>query len=126
MMILQAKHNQCKIFRDRLVMTGTLQLVEDTDHEFWARGKYGNGLNMLGIQLMEVRGNMQPDYPQHPHYHGHSPHTAPRRPAPSAQNEGPMCWYCGENNHLKDSCRHGKTIYCRTCGGAGHKTKVHN
>ncbi len=119
MMILQAKLDQCSPFRDRLSMTGTSWLIEDTAHEFWARGKLGNGLNVLGTQLMELRSSLQHQSPLRKQ-------TVPHRQPHSSPNGQPTCYYCGESNHLKDRCRHGKTIFCRTCGGAGHKTKVHS
>ncbi len=40
-------------------------LIENTSHEYWARGLSGNGHNMLGKLLMEIRtqtGQRQEDY----------------------------------------------------------------
>ena len=53
--ILEAKANQCPSFRQRLLKTGDKQLIENTTNEFWARGKYGDGENKLGLLLMLLR-----------------------------------------------------------------------
>ena len=53
--ILEAKAQQCPLFRSRLLRTGDKNLVEDTNNEFWARGPYGDGQNQLGTLLMRPR-----------------------------------------------------------------------
>ena len=35
------------------------------------------------------------------------------------------CWFCGEQGHVKQNCRHGKPIQCRSCDEYGHKSKHH-
>ena len=34
------------------------------------------------------------------------------------------CWFCGEENHVSNNCRHGQKIKCHICGILGHKAKV--
>lgn len=34
---------------------------------------------------------------------------------------GRGCYYCGEQNHQKKNCRHGKPVLCYSCGQLGHK-----
>ena len=76
--------------------------------------------------------------PQHQHPH---PPTAPshggdaelttvrrqRRPAASARQVSgatrASCYFCGEEGHSKDNCRHGRPIECHTCHRPGHKSK---
>ena len=33
------------------------------------------------------------------------------------------CYFCGEEGHTKDNCRHGRPIQCNTCHRPGHKSK---
>ena len=33
------------------------------------------------------------------------------------------CYFCGEEGHTKDNCRHGRPIECNTCHRPGHKSK---
>lgn len=40
-----------------LINTGDAELIEDTNNEYWARGKNGTGKNKLGILLMELRNS---------------------------------------------------------------------
>lgn len=44
--------------------------------------------------------------------------TSPRRSTTK------RCFFCGERNHMKDSCRHGKPLQCYTCHGFGHKSHM--
>ena len=41
----------------------------------------------------------------------------------AATSNQQYCWYCGESNHVTDSCRHGRRIVCNLCGQQGHKAK---
>lgn len=34
------------------------------------------------------------------------------------------CHYCGEDNHMKNQCKHGRPIQCFTCKGVGHKAHM--
>ena len=49
--------------------------------------------------------------------------TMPSRDANESPRSRPACWYCGEHNHVKRSCRHGQAIRCHHCGTLGHKSK---
>ena len=31
------------------------------------------------------------------------------------------CYFCGEQNHQKHNCRHGRPVTCYSCGKFGHK-----
>ena len=42
------------------------------------------------------------------------------------QSAGKMCGFCGEDNHQEDRCRWGEPIACNSCGGLGHKAKLHH
>lgn len=33
------------------------------------------------------------------------------------------CFYCGENGHAMQNCRHGRKVQCHQCNGLGHKAK---
>jgi hypothetical protein len=34
------------------------------------------------------------------------------------------CYFCGEQNHQKKDCKHGKPVKCHSCGGLGHKKNM--
>ena len=34
------------------------------------------------------------------------------------------CFFCGEQNHMKRSCRHGHPLVCKQCSRPGHKAKM--
>ncbi len=59
--LLIVKLKQCHVFRDCLRYSGNDMLIEDTNHEYWARGRSGNGLNMLGKLPIEIRNLFQQD-----------------------------------------------------------------
>lgn len=53
--LLQEKLKQSSVFKEELMSTGSAEIIEDTQNEFWGRGKTWKGLNMLGCLLMELR-----------------------------------------------------------------------
>jgi ribA/ribD-fused uncharacterized protein len=53
--VLRAKFSN-EFFKERLINTGDAVLIEDAYYDnFWGNGKYGNGKNMLGKCLMQIR-----------------------------------------------------------------------
>ena len=38
-------------------------------------------------------------------------------------DQGKACFFCGEQNHMKDKCRYGQPLKCHQCGCLGHKRK---
>ncbi len=123
--ILEAKLYQCDAFRSRLSMSGTLSLVEDTSDDYWGRGNDGSGKNMMGVLLEKLRDTITAKQPvSHPNrQRPPKQRTYDRRRTPA---EDVACWYCGENNHVSDSCRHQKLLYCNICNQPGHKAKHHS
>lgn len=56
---LQYKAEQHKCFVDELMKTGNKKIIEASPSDYyWGEGKNGNGKNMLGILLMELRDNL--------------------------------------------------------------------
>ena len=54
--VLNAKFTQHEDLKKRLLETGSAMLIEESNIDaFWGIGKKGNGKNMLGILLMQVR-----------------------------------------------------------------------
>lgn len=54
--VLLAFFRQHNDMRNRLLETGDAALIEESKSDaFWGLGKKGNGKNMLGVLLMEVR-----------------------------------------------------------------------
>ena len=54
--VLRAKFSQHKDLADKLKETGDAILIEESNMDaFWGIGKRGNGKNMLGLLLMEIR-----------------------------------------------------------------------
>ena len=109
--VLNAKVKQCPEFHNTLLASQGNALVEDTPHEFWARGRNGNGQNRLGSLLEYVRARSPPRAKSK--FEGN---TQKRR----QQNE---CFNCGEQNHNTSRCRWGQPIVCHHCHTPGHKKK---
>ena len=53
--ILKIKLINSKAYRDALKYSKDNLLIEDTCHEFWGRGKTGNGKNNLGVLHCSLR-----------------------------------------------------------------------
>ncbi|KAI0277038.1 DUF1768-domain-containing protein, partial [Russula aff. rugulosa BPL654] len=59
-MILHAKFTQHKDLREKLLETGSRELIEDSpDDVFWGIGRDGQGRNELGKALMRLRGQLR-------------------------------------------------------------------
>ena len=57
--VLLAKFKQHKDLTEKLKATGNAKLIEESNMDaFWGIGKKGNGKNMLGVLLMEIRGKL--------------------------------------------------------------------
>jgi|SRR5271166_4969569 len=57
---LRAKFLQHKDLRDQLMATGTEELIEDSQVDwYWGIGKDGTGKNMLGKLLMKIREELK-------------------------------------------------------------------
>ena len=143
--LLRQKAKQYRQFNGDLKASQNKILVEDTVNEYWARGKTGNGQNVLGRLLMTLRQDLplckdtpdsqRPFYDNSlqkvsqalpspgpvPQYH-HCPKFTPRTRY-SRQNQI-NCFNCGEKSHTVDSCRHPYPLQCYGCSGEGHKQKV--
>jgi ribA/ribD-fused uncharacterized protein len=58
--VLRAKFGQHKELRDNLLGTGKAKLIEGSPtDEFWGVGKSGEGKNLLGKLLMEIRQELR-------------------------------------------------------------------
>ena len=145
--LLNTKANQCEIFRNKLQSTHGNLIVEDTYHDYWGQGRFEDGLNMMGRLLMTLRDNNNFNCPS-PSQHNNTPlsrdhtfnwqHSSRRASnisrghshanygqgqASRRTNQHVKCWYCGEQNHVHHTCRHGKPVQCHKCGNEGHKSK---
>ena len=56
--LLRIKAQHCHAFRQSLRISGTKTLVEDTRQPFWAKGPHGDGKNVLGKILEDVRAEI--------------------------------------------------------------------
>jgi ribA/ribD-fused uncharacterized protein len=56
--LLLQKAKQCRKFNLELQASRDNILIEDTEHEYWGRGRSGNGQNILGRLLMTIRNNL--------------------------------------------------------------------
>jgi N-glycosidase YbiA len=55
----QAKFEQNRVLRERLLATGDEELVHESKHDlYWGRSPDGVGENQLGVILMEVRSGL--------------------------------------------------------------------
>jgi hypothetical protein len=111
--LLMVKCQQCPAFLTALIQSGDDELVEDTVHEYWARGRAGNGQNMLGQLLMVIRQGLSNSHP--------SNQEADYRPP--ANGIVTPCYKYGEGNHTSGNCRHQGFLQCRKCFYQGHKCK---
>ena len=148
--LLQQKAKTCHIFREKLQASQNAVLLEDTENEYWGRGKNGTGENNLGRLLMTIRQDLptlessvydtkfpSPSYPQianknnvtqwrprytpRPQINPQKWHNGRNRPFSKAQQQN--CFNCGEKSHTAESCRHPKPLICYLCSGEGHKRK---
>ncbi len=110
MTYFMVKLKQCHVVRDYLIPSENDMLIEGTSHEYWARGRSGNGLNMLGKLRMKIGnltqiGQRQEDY---------------RLPANCVASPYHQC---GEGHHNNIRCQHQGVLQCRSCFCLGHKSK---
>ena len=78
---------------------------------------FNNNNNRQGegvIRQSRFRGQFRPQY--HHDYDINSSRTASR-----ATDTRRGCYFCGEQNHQKRSCKFGKPLQCFQCGAFGHK-----
>ena len=126
--VLNEKWDQCPEYRDRLMSTGYAHLVEDTSHEFWARGANGDGLNMLGVIHMQKRADEREKMSQNSRYQFYQNVNRNTKQNMNSRHNAtieynPPCLYCGITGHQQDTCWYGTYLQCRDCGGWGHKAK---
>ena len=116
--VITAKSRQCPEFRNTLLASRGNALVEDTSHDFWARGRHGQGKNKLG-HLLETLRDQLPAHENRKHTNIRSyEHDNPR------YKGDPGCSFCGERGHSMETCGHGRPIRCRNCNGFRHKEKT--
>ena len=57
--VVRAKFSQNPDLKDKLLATGDADLVEKSNDSYWGSGQFGNGMNMLGQILEQVRGELK-------------------------------------------------------------------
>lgn len=112
--LLIAKSEQCPAFVQALLQSGQDDIVEDTNHPYWARGKNGQGQNMLGKLLMIIRDGLT---------QASNPTQSLESYRPPANGVSAPCMKCGEGNHNSIKCRYQGFLRCRQCHFDGHKCK---
>ena len=140
--IIKEKAKASEDVRNTLTQSRSKEIIEDTDHEFWGRGKTGKGKNNLGKIWMALRKKIketpnfltdmpnqfrprkqrpQPQRPLHnrPQYN----RTPYRKQNWATRNRQPRCFQCGETGHGIVQCRKENTVSCWMCGLDGHKRK---
>ena len=116
--IIKEKLKVCDAARNMLIKSGSKKIVENTSHEFWGRGKNGQGQNMLGKLWMDLRKQLQRD----PNYM--KGQSKPQRERTWANRSyQPRCRKCGESGHVERQCRKVDAVTCWACGRTGHKQK---
>ena len=132
--LLIEKARQCPEYRQDLLRSKDYILVEDTGHDYWGRGRRGQGLNMLGKLHMSLRENLpkisEQHFPRPParqtpwvRKDGYSRKNATSRYVPKSKEQQPVCFNCSERGHSAGTCRLPSPFYCHTCGQQGHKRK---
>ena len=123
--ILRCKARQCHPFKEALIRSQHQTLIEDTASAYWGKGTNGDGLNMLGRQLMTLRSELSLSQPRN---FTPRPSVAPSRNThgytqPQTRQQQLRCFNCGEASHTKASCRLASPLRCYSCSGLGHKQK---
>jgi len=116
--ILKTKADQCPKFKNRLLNTGSAELVEDTSDKYWARGLRNDGENMMGTLLMLLRQKLKKRKGRRPTQQNKWVRDTRRR-----NNFERRCSHCGENNHTTENCRFDRPLQCHQCHYEGHKQK---
>ncbi len=57
--VINIKADQYPKFKAELLNTGNKTLIENTNDPFWGRGKDGNGRNMFGNMLQDLRNTQR-------------------------------------------------------------------
>jgi len=117
--LIKEKLHVCEQARSALLESESKEIVEDTPHEFWGRGKSGQGKNMLGKIWMRYRENMKND----PNFPEKRQHQIRHRRQWATRQQQPRCYKCGETGHVVRQCRKQQTVSCYSCGVTGHKQK---
>jgi ribA/ribD-fused uncharacterized protein len=120
--IIKEKLKSSDLVRNTLTQSGSKEIIEDTDHEFWGRGKTGQGRNQLGKIWIDFRKKCE----ESPNFlSGRPQHNRPVRQNRNwaTRHQQPRCFNCGEAGHGIRQCRKQDTVSCWACGLAGHKQK---
>ena len=116
--IVRTKLGICQAAKQALIDSDDIELIENTPHQFWGKGKDGNGINMLGNLWMTYRQKLKNGSP----IISPSPISSPSRQWATRQHQ-PRCYRCGERGHLISQCRKTESVSCWNCGTQGHKQK---
>ncbi len=93
--LLIAKCEQCPLFKTALLESGEDEIIEDTNHEYWARGLNAQGPNMLGKLQMTVSDGLKDS---------HSLAGSEFEYRPSENGSMHPCFMCSEGNHNSLTC----------------------
>ena len=133
--ILREKLHQCPRYQQALTQSKGKKLVEDTSHNFWARGHNDDGQNVLGLIHDELRAEMidlhvhentmySTQRKQHYNIQRKQDYNIQRKQDyPMSSHGTSNCWNCGEKNHTRRNCRFTHPIKCYSCQYVGHKSK---
>lgn len=119
--ILMEKLRVCPNVRKALQNSGSKELVEDTPHEFWGRGRQGNGQNELGKLWMRLRTVLR----ENPDSLIQPKNTSAKTHHQSWATRGyqPRCYQCWETGHLQRHCHNDRRVVCWSCDRPSHKAK---
>ena len=121
--ILREKLHQCPSYFNALKESKNRPLVEDTNHNYWARGRDNCGQNILGKIHEQLRSEIDDVdkgaydtnvYDQNVSYNSY---------ATASQGRTAKCWNCAESNHTVKNCRFSYPVECYSCYQSGHKQK---
>jgi ribA/ribD-fused uncharacterized protein len=118
--LLERKVEQCATFREDLIASQDRLLIEDTAHDYWGRGREGNGQNVLGRLLMTLRESVAKTSAATRYARSSSQN---RHSYPVRGEQQQRCFNCGEKSHNVRTCRHSGPIECYSCHRHGHKQK---
>ena len=118
--ILREKLHQCPQYLKALKNSKDRQLIEDTNHKYWARGQDNCGQNVLGKiheLLRSEIGDVDVDSSRSSLYYQDDSYDT------DYYGKAAQCWHCGESNHTRKNCRFSYPVECYSCNHSGHKMK---
>ena len=117
--LIKQKLRVCEKARKTLLDSDSKEIIEDTAHEYWGRGKDGKGQNTLGKIWMKLRDQIRKD----PNCLNRNYGSTTQKRTWATRQWQPRCYHCGDTGHVARLCWKTQPVSCWACGLTGHKQK---